>query len=181
MSDIERLRVMLGKADSVAAVKRIYDQACGLAKEAATARNFALLDEFTAERLKCSRKGGALLLAGADRVPGVDVELWSKRAEMDDATFAAVVRKAQAMQRRNAGEAPPSQDARCRDHETLPQAKTLLSSWRIDEFGNAMRYVVGVDLKCYRQLIAAGRDPQKVEAALLREALAASSNAGGGT
>lgn len=172
MSDIERLRVMLVGAETVAAVKLIYDHACGLAKEAATARNFALLDELTAVRLNCSRKGGALLLAGAERAPGIDAnaaEQWCKRARLDEGEFAAVVSKALTMQRRRAGELSPQRAAQGRGTE--PQARTLLSPWRADESGNLTRYVVGVDLKHYRQMIAAGGDPKKVEAELLAEAL----------
>jgi len=97
---------------------------------------------------------------------------WCKRAETDEAAFAAVVSKAQTMQRRNAGEASSPQDERCRGHETLPQAKTLVSSWRLDEFGNAVRYVVGVDLRRYRQMIGSGRDPKKIEAELVAELVA---------
>ena len=168
MSDIQHIRLVLTGAKTLAAIKRVHDLAGALLKEAAAANDFALLDECTAVRLACTRNGGALLLAGAERVAGVDAELWCKRAKMDETGFASIVRRAKTMQRRRAGEPPKA--ARCSGDETFPQAKTLLSSWQL-EGGYPTRYVVGVDMKRYRTMTGGGGDVEKIEAKLIAEVL----------
>ncbi len=169
-SQLDQLRRQLASANTVAAFKAVYDTAELLVKRAAKAKDFPLLDDATAVLLFASRKAGALLLNGADHVVGIDADLWIHRAEMDDDTFAIVLRRAQTVRRRHAGEPVPRHRVR-NGVEESPQARTLLSPWRVDEFGNAVRYVVGVDLMRYRQMTAAGRDPKKIEARLIREAL----------
>ena len=146
MSDIERLRRSLKCAARVAAIKRVHDQACELAKKAAEANDLALLDECTSLRFAASRTAGTMLLAGAERVPGVDSppsSCGATRAQMNEIDFAARVRKAQTMQRRLAGE-PPSPRILQRSGAE-PQARTLRSPWRL-EGGFPTRYIVGVDL-----------------------------------
>ncbi len=167
MSDLDKLRRRLAVATNVAQMKALHDDVCALSKTVASAKDFELLDECTAVRLACTRKGGALLLAGADRVPGVDAEQWCKRAEMDERDFALVVRRAQAMQRRRAGESPPPQTR----GEDSAQSRTLVSPWHRDRHGNLTRFVVGVCARRYKERIRAGGDPDKVEAELIAEVL----------
>jgi hypothetical protein len=173
MSDrrLDQLRRQLAAANTVAAFKALHDDAAALAKEAATARDFSFLDDCTAVRLACMRNGGVLMLGGAERVPGIDAdaaEQWCKRARLDESEFTAVVSKVQTMQRRRAGESPPRK-AQGRGAE--PQAKTLLSPWRVDELGNRTRYVVGVCARLFKERTRSGGDPDKVEAELLAEVL----------
>ena len=173
MSDIERLRRALKCAATIAATKRVLDQTCALLKAVASTRDFALLDGLTEMRFNCTRRMGELLLAGAERVPGVDADIAEqccKRARLADSEFAALVSKAQFMQRRRAGE-PPSPRAAQRSGAE-PQARTLRSPWRLED-GFPTRYIVGVDLKRYREMIAAGGDIKKIEVELLAEVLRA--------
>lgn len=147
--------------------KRAHDRARQLEDEAAAARDFAALDDLEAVRLECTRRGGALLLGGAERLPGIDDELWVKRAQMDETVFARAVQKAQSMKRYKAG-APV---ARRTSSAAEPQARTLLSEWMKDGFSNPTRYLVGVCKQRFDREVTAGRDPQEVAAALIREAV----------
>lgn len=162
------LRQQLATADTLGAMKVAHDRACVLAKEAAAAQDFVFLDECTALRLDCTRKGGALLLAGAERVAGIDVEVWERRGAMDGAAFAAVVRRAQAMRRRHAGEtSSPPRAERCREVAESPQARTVITEWCRDQSGNLTRFVAGVCARKFKQLVAAGGEPKKIEAQLI--------------
>lgn len=166
-SSLDHLRRRLASAKTVGAFRAVFAETSAPAKKAATAQDFVLLDEIMAIRLTATRSGGLLLLAGADHELGVeDAALWQKRGAMDAAKYNALVKKVQTLARRRAGELPAERAAQRPGAE--PQAKTLISPWCVDEFGNAVRFVVGVDLRGYRQLIAAGRD---AEAELLAEAL----------
>ncbi len=114
-----------------------------------------------------------MLLAGAERVRGIDAaaaEQWCKRALVAESNFAAAVRRAQSMLRRRAGEPPPPRAARPRD-QGVPQARTVVSDWCVDEFGNPTRFVVGVCARQFKQMTAAGERPDKVQAELLADAL----------
>ena len=94
MSDLDKLHRQLERANTVAGFKALHDDAAALAKEAATARDFSLLDDCTAVRLACTRSGGILMLGGAERVPGVDDQVWERRAAMAEAQFAGAVARA---------------------------------------------------------------------------------------
>jgi hypothetical protein len=169
VGDVERLRRALAEAKTIAEVKRVHDLAAAMAKEAAAAKDFVLLDAATAVRFAATHKGGAMLLAGAERVAGIEAETWRKRAEMDDRDFALRVRKAQTMARRNTGEPQAPRKATSGGRtEPLPQAKTLFSPWRVEE-GFPTRFIVGVDMMRWREMIAAGGDVKKIEAKLIAE------------
>ena len=103
---------------------------------------FWLLDGLAEMRVNCTGRTGGLLLAGAERVP------WRRcrhrravvrAGGVDEVEFAALVRKAQAMQRRLAGE--PRSPRVLQRSGAEPQAKTLLSPWRL-EGGFPTRYIV---------------------------------------
>ena len=173
---LEKLQVALDEATTLAAVKHVFRSAGALADEAAAARDFAYLDRLTTLRLAATRRGGLLLLAGAVRVPGVDEEIWCRRANMDDAAFAACLIRTQTLARRKAGGPAPEGDARCR--EESPATKTLVSGWSTDEFGNRVRFVVGVSPRRFDREVAAGRDPKEVAAALIAEAIGLASEQG---
>ncbi len=166
-SQLDQLRRQLASANTVAAFKAVYDTAELLVKRAAKAKDFPLLDDATAVLLFASRKAGALLLNGADHVVGIDADLWIHRAEMDDDTFAIVLRRAQTVRRRHAGEPAPSQRPRA---EESSQAHTLVGPWRIDKQGCMTRIIAGVDAQTFKMKLAAGGDPKKIESELLRKA-----------
>lgn len=168
MTGIERLRLKLESAATVAEVKDLHDQACGIACEAAAARNLALLDEAVAITFSCERKGGAMLLDGAAGVRGIDGKRWRRIARMDDESFSHALRRAQAWRRSRAR--PPAPKAVSTGEHGAPQARTVVSDWCVDA-GFPTRFVVGVDLKRYRKMIAAGRDTKQVEAELIAEQL----------
>jgi hypothetical protein len=168
-SAADELRQALDDAVTLAAVKEVSRSAGALADQAAASRDFALLDRLTALRLEATRRGGQMLLAGVERISGVDEEIWCRRANMDDVAFGRCLVRAQTMARRKEGElAPDGIERRCAE----PLAtKTLVSGWSTDEFGNRVRFVVGVSPLRFDREVAAGRDPKKVETQLLTEAL----------
>ena len=112
----------------------MLDQTCALLKAVASTRDFALLDGLTEMRFNCTRRMGELLLAGAERVPGVDADIAEqccKRARLADSEFAALVSKAQFMQRRRAGE-PPSPRAAQRSGAQLRRKRCeALGAWKM--------------------------------------------------
>lgn len=173
MSDLDKLRRRLERANTVAGFKALHDDAAALAKEAATARDFSLLDDCTAVRLACTRSGGILMLGGAERVPGVDDQVWERRAAMAEAQFAGAVARAVSSARNRAG-APPSSPHAARKPDDGSQSKTLISDWHHDHLGFPTRFIVGVSPARFNREVAAGADPEKVAAMLIAEALAIS-------
>lgn len=128
-----------------------------------------LLPEIIAIVHGCERKGGAMLLDGAACVRGVDGKRWRRRAQMNDASFAHALRRAQAWWRSRANPAAP-RAVRLPDCGAT-HARTIISDWRVDELGNPTRFVAGVCARRFKELTAAGQRRDKVEAELLAEVL----------
>jgi hypothetical protein len=165
--DIKRLHRALAVAETVAAVARVHAAATALAEEGAAAQDHPLLDEAIAVAHSCERKGGAMLLDGAASVRGIDAKRWRLRARMDDEGFAHALRRSQSWWRSRAQPAAPRA---VRDHGA-PQACTVVSDWRVDEFGNPTRFVVGVCAKRFKECTDAGGLALELKADLLAEVL----------
>jgi hypothetical protein len=160
----------LAKADnSVAEIKALVDAAIALAREAAAAEDYSLLNDAIAAAHAGERKGGQLLLSQAAPERGVDGKRWRRRARLNDERFALALRRAQRWWRSRVGSSAPKA-VPTREH-VAPQARTVVSDWRVDELGHPTRFVVGICLARYRQMTAAGSDTKKIEAELIAEAL----------
>jgi hypothetical protein len=164
---LDQLRGQLARAESASEVKHVLDAASALCAAAGAAQDFAQLDAAVTLRLACTRRGGQLLLAGQERVPAIDAELWLKRARMDEASFAGAVRRARGAARARFGALASPRAARGSDG----QSTTLISAWGIDSLGIKTRFVCGVSPARHRAAVAAVPDRAAAEAALIREAV----------
>ena len=110
-----------------------------------------------------------MLLAGAASMRGIDAKRWRRRAQMNDASFAHALRRAQAWWRSRAHPAAP-RAVRLPDCGAT-HARTIITDWHVDTLGNPTRFVVGVCARRFKERTGAGQRPDKVEAELLAEVL----------